>query len=122
MIIAISSKDGTPLPLSESLVVEKEEKTEVGILATALFGIVNTGVNNMDLLETFLTRRIQPLQARAHPMWLYEGPNDPTRVHPEDVDEETVEQWFRCITGARDNPLGLRRIPPFDDSHQPTEV
>ena len=41
----------------ESLSVVKE-KTEVGILATALVKIVNASVNGMDLLETSLTRRI----------------------------------------------------------------
>ena len=45
-------------------------------------------------------------------MWRYAGPNDPTRVHPKDVDEEIVEQWLRCITGARDNPQG-RDGPPL---------
>ena len=71
----------------ESHSVAKEEKTEVGILATALVGVVN----DMDLLETFLARWIQPLQARAHPTWLYEGLNDPTRVHPEELAEKDVD-------------------------------
>ena len=70
----------------ESLLVAKEEKTEVGILATALVGVVN----DMDLLETFLARWIQPLQARYYPMWMYEGPSDPTLVHPKELDEKDV--------------------------------
>ncbi|KAI4977917.1 hypothetical protein ZWY2020_014471 [Hordeum vulgare] len=38
----------------------------------------------MDLLETFLGRRIQLLQALDHAMWHYTGPSDTTRSHPED--------------------------------------
>lgn len=87
-----------------SLTVDKEEKTEVGILVAAVVGLIQGGVTGLDVLEVFLSRRIQPLQERAHPMWRYVEANDPTRVHPEDVDEKTLEQWFRCITGVRDNP------------------
>ena len=53
------------------LTVSKEEKTEVDILVIALVALVQNGVNSLDLLEVFLQRRIQPLQARAHPMWEY---------------------------------------------------
>ena len=84
----------------------KEEKTEVGILVTALVGVVNAG---MDLLENFLIRRIQPLQARAHPMWQYEGPNLPTRVHPEELAEKDVGAKIKAITCFRDNPRSCCR-------------
>ena len=79
-------------------------------------------MTGLDPLEVFLNGRIQPLQEQAHPMWRYAGANDLTRVHPEDVNEETVEQWLRGITGAHDNLWGPRRIPPFDDAHPPTKV
>ena len=83
-----------------SLSVVKEEKIEVSILSSTMVAVVNAGVNGMDLLETFLTRRIQPLQARAHSMWLYEGSNDPTRVHPEEVVETNVGARTKSITCA----------------------
>ena len=56
--------------------------------------LVQDGATGMDLLEVFLRRRIQPLQARDHPMWLYSGLEDTTRIHPEEVTEEMVEQWL----------------------------
>src|SRR4051812_5321052 len=34
-------------------------------------------VNGVDIIRTFLKRRVQPLQARAHPMFLYSGRHDP---------------------------------------------
>mgnify|MGYP006973724851 CR=1 FL=1 len=60
-----------------SLTMMKEEKVDVDILSSALISVMNAALTNMDLLETFLTRRVQPLQAQAHRMWMYEGPSDP---------------------------------------------
>ena len=91
----------------------KEEKTKVGILANALVGVAIAGVNGMDLLETFLNPRIQPLQAKAHPMWLYEGPSDPARVHPEDLGEKHVGTKIRTITSTGDTPRGARMVPAY---------
>ena len=51
---------------------------------------IHEGVTGTDLLEVFLSRRMQPLQARDHSMWMYSGIEDSTRIHPEDVDEKTV--------------------------------
>ncbi|XBI29680.1 hypothetical protein VPH35_053614 [Triticum aestivum] len=34
-------------------------------------------------------------------MWLYSRPEDTTRVHPEEVTEETVAQWLWSITGTK---------------------
>ena len=56
--------------------------------------LVRDGVTGMDLLEVFLSRRVQPLQARDHPMWMYSGIEDTSRVHPKEVTEETVELWL----------------------------
>ncbi|KAI5001056.1 hypothetical protein ZWY2020_011015 [Hordeum vulgare] len=67
-----------------------------------------------DLLETFLGRRIQPLQARH-----YVGPEDSTRTHPECVTGEVVTAWVRGITGACDNPRGARRVKPFRADNPP---
>ena len=55
--------------------------------------LVRDGVTGMDLLEVFLRRCIQPLQYRGHPMWLYCGTEDTTRVHPEAVDDAMLERW-----------------------------
>ena len=60
------------------------------MLVDAITVLVQGGVMGMDLLEVFLSRRIQPLQARDHPMWMYSGPEDTARTHLEEVDEEMV--------------------------------
>ena len=94
----------------------------MGILMNKVVDLVRGGVTGLDLLEVFLGRRIQPLQAQDHPMWHYSGVDDTTRTHPEEVPEKTVAQWLRSITGARDNPRGSRRVQPFSAQNQPNVV
>ena len=105
-----------------SLKVTPAEKVEVNMLVDRVVQLVRDGVTGMDLLEVFLSRRIQPLQARDRPMWMYSGIDDNTRIHPEEVDEEIVAQWLRGIIGNMDNPRGSRRIPPLDNSNEPDKV
>ena len=71
----------------------------------------------MDLLEMFLSRCIQPLQARNFSMWIYSVANDTAQVHPEEVSAKTVAQWLKSIIGNKDNPRGARRVDPFSDSN-----
>jgi len=73
------------------------------VLVERVVQLIRDGVTGMDLLEVFLRRRIQPLQARDHPMWMYSGIDDSTRIHPEEVDEDTVEKW-----------LGKNSYPSFE--------
>ena len=99
-----------------------EEKAHVRVLVERVVQLIHDGVTGMDLLEVFLQRRIQPLQARDHPMWMYSGLDDSTRIHPEEVDDDTLEKWLSGMTGNKDNPRGARRVPPFDQSHVPEKV
>ena len=106
-----------------SLKVTPAEKVEVNMLVERVVQLVRDGMTGMDLLEVFLSRCIQLLQARDHPMWMYSGIDDTARIHPEEVDEETVAQWLQGITGNKDNPRGSRRrIPPLDNTNEPDKV
>ena len=102
--------------------VMPEEKAHVKALVERVVQLFHDGVTRMDLLEVFLSRRIQPLQARDHPMWMYSGREDSTRIHLEEVSEDILENWLRGITGNKDNPRGSRRVIPFDHSRQPEQV
>lgn len=105
-----------------ALKVTPAEKEEVKVLVERVVQLVRHGVTGMDLLEVFLRRHIQPLQARDHLMWMYSGIDDTTQIHPEEVDEDTVEQWLTGITGNKDNPRGSRRIPPLNNSYEPDKA
>ncbi|KAI4987173.1 hypothetical protein ZWY2020_019973 [Hordeum vulgare] len=101
------------------LALTKMEKTQIQPLVDALVDVVRKGVTGIDLLEVFLGRHIQPLQARHHAMWHYTGPEDSTRTNPECVTGELVASWVRNITGACDNPRGARRVKPFRADNPP---
>ena len=91
-----------------------EKKAQVKVLVERVVQLVRDGMTGMDLLEVFLGQSIQPLQARDHPMWMYSGLEDSTRIHPEDVSEDTLEKWLMGITSNKDNPRGSRMVIPFD--------
>ena len=55
-------------------------------------------------------------------MWMYSGTEDTTQVHPEEVDDATLERWMTSITGNKDNPPRARRIPPLGQSYEPDKV
>ena len=81
--------------------------------------LVRDSVTGMDPLEAFLSRQIHPLQAREHPMWMYSGVEDSTRIHPEEVEKEMVVLWLQGITDNKDNPRGSRRVAPLDHTTEP---
>ena len=92
------------------------------MLVERVVQLIHQGVTGMDLLEVFLSRRIQPLQARDHSMWMYSGANNTAQVHPEEVTDETVALWLKGIIRNKDNPRGARRVNPFDTNNQPGKV
>ena len=92
------------------------------MLVERVVQLITKGVTGMDLLEVFLSRRVQPLQARDHPMWMYSGVDDTARVHPEEVPARMVALWLKSIIGNKDNPRGDRRVIPFSDDNQPDKV
>ncbi|XBI62560.1 hypothetical protein VPH35_043150 [Triticum aestivum] len=53
---------------------------------------------------------------------MYSGIEDYTRIHPEDVSEDTMEQCLRGITGNKGNPGGSRRVVPFDHLRRPEQA
>ena len=55
-------------------------------------------------------------------MWMYSGTEDTTGVHPEEVEDATLERWMTAITGNKDNPRGARRIPPLDQTYEVDKV
>ena len=43
------------------------------------------GITRGSVVTSFIGRRVQPLQKRAHPGFRYEGPNDPSRFIPDEL-------------------------------------
>ena len=55
-------------------------------------------------------------------MSLYEGPSDPTRLHPEEIIEKDVGAKINAITYARGKLRGTRLVPAFHKDLPPIEV
>ena len=53
------------------------------------------------LVTTFPRRLVQPLQARAHPMFEYAGDDDSTRVLSENFSTNELIQAVKMLTGLK---------------------
>src|SRR4051812_27837137 len=54
-------------------------------------------VNGVDIILTFLKLWVQPLQARAHLMFIYAGRSDPTRVSHEELSKGDLDRALRPL-------------------------
>jgi hypothetical protein len=52
----------------------------------------------LQLIRTFIERRIQPLAERAHYMWDYTDRQDPTQISFDDLKETKIDDGVRAIT------------------------
>ena len=58
------------------------------------------GLDAMDLIALFVSRRIQPLQARTRRMWEYTGTDDDTRYSNSAMSQKEFEQLMKIITSV----------------------
>ena len=77
-----------------------------------------------EIAALFLKRRIQPLMARDHQMWLYTGKKDSTRINPANFTDKELQDEVRRLTSFnQDDNIPLEAIQdPFDVEHLPGEV
>jgi hypothetical protein len=77
-----------------------------------------------EVAAVFLKRRIQPVMARAHPMWLYSGPKDITRVNAAELsDKELLDEVHRLTFFSQEDSIPLTcAYSPLDANHPPLEV
>ena len=74
-----------------------------------------------EVAALFLKRRIKPLMARDHPMWLYTGKKDSTRINPADFTEEELLDDVRRLTcfNKNDNIPLEAIVDPFEIGNLP---
>ncbi|KAM0844478.1 hypothetical protein ACQ4PT_057038 [Festuca glaucescens] len=72
-------------------------------------------VYGVQIITTFIKHRVQPLQARAHTLWLYSGPLDPTRVSKEDFSVRELEKSVKNVTRLKteDELPGEPSVAPY---------
>jgi hypothetical protein len=64
---------------------------------TQLRSIPGKEVTSLQLICTFIERRIQPLAARAHCMWDYTGRRDSTRFTFNELREAEIDEGVRAV-------------------------
>jgi hypothetical protein len=62
---------------------------------------LNKELSGIQLIRTFIERRIQPLAARAHCMWDYNDRRDSTRITPDELHEAEIDNCVRAITNIK---------------------
>jgi hypothetical protein len=55
----------------------------------------------IQLIRTFIERRIQPLAARAHCMWDYSDHRDSTRISQDELHEAEIDECVRTVTNIK---------------------
>jgi hypothetical protein len=65
---------------------------------THLRSIPGKEVTSLQLICTFIERRIQPLAARAHCMWDYTGRRDSTRFTFNELREADIDEGVLAVT------------------------
>jgi hypothetical protein len=81
-------------------------------------------VSDIQLIRTFIERRIQPLAARDHCMWDYSDRQDSTRISQDELHEAKIDECVRTITNIKKkNPvLKIFDAMAFSKAFPRTEV
>jgi hypothetical protein len=58
-------------------------------------------LSEIQLIRTFIERRIQPLAARAHCMWDYCDRRDSTRISQDELHEAEIDECVRTVTNIK---------------------
>jgi hypothetical protein len=58
-------------------------------------------LSGLQLIRTFIERRIQPLAARAHCMWDYSDRQDSTRISSDELRKAKIDECVRTITNIK---------------------
>ena len=78
----------------------------------------------LQVTALFVNRQIQPLQARAHPMWEYTGSSDETRIFDEELSRQELRDKLVTIMSLtkKDKFEASPREAPFGEGNTPPEV
>jgi hypothetical protein len=58
-------------------------------------------LSGVQLIQTFIERRVQPLAARDYPMWEYTDRRDPTRISCDELREAEIDDSVRAVTNIK---------------------
>jgi hypothetical protein len=58
-------------------------------------------LSGIQLIRTFIERRVQPLAARAHCMWDYTDRQDPIRISSDELTKAEIDDSVRAVTNIK---------------------
>jgi hypothetical protein len=58
-------------------------------------------LSGLQLIRTFIERRVQPLAARAHCMWDYSDRRDSTQISSDELREAEIDECVRAVTNIK---------------------
>jgi hypothetical protein len=81
-------------------------------------------LSGIQLIRTFIERRIQPLAARAHCIWDYSDRRDSTRISQDELHEAEIDECIHTITNIKkkDPVLRIFGAVAFSKAFPRTEV
>jgi hypothetical protein len=91
---------------------------------TQLRSVLGKEVTRLQLIRTFIERRIQPFVASAHYMWDYTGRQNPTRFTFDELKEVEIDERVCAVTSLM-KKIDVPKIfgmEAFSKSHPRTEV
>ena len=66
--------------------LEEEDSAEVQRLMDKIKTLAQSGLSIIEVMAISITRGVQPLQSRGHPMWHYNGEDDASRCRRKGLD------------------------------------
>ena len=104
----------------------EEEKTATEALMSRIHELQNTRgkeLSGIQITAYFLRIRVQPLQARKNPLWMYAGEKDADRLST-DLSVKDLEKLIRRISSlSKKDPIPSScRVEPYSASHALPQV
>ena len=75
----------------------KKRVSEVNTIYQVIEELKEAGMTADDLLATFISRRVLPLQRRVHKICHMSGPLDPTRISTIELDKAQIRRRIKAI-------------------------
>ncbi|CAD6342771.1 unnamed protein product [Miscanthus lutarioriparius] len=86
----------------------QKESIRIEELVEKIANLKDQGLTAAGIAWSFIKRRIQPLQERSVPGYLYKGPEDPSRLKEDLTHDEILERVGKFLTGVHSEP----KTPP----------
>ena len=101
---------------------EDWEEGSAELLGIRLGQIATAGLTGIDILRVFLSRRVQPLKQRVHPLFEYTGTLDSTRESPDLLPDGKLKARLQKLLEPK-TPITPPGGPaPYCNAHPPDPV